>query len=253
MKIPFLISLCIFVGSALAQDVLILGEIHDNPQHHQTQAERIHALEPAAIVFEMLTEEQAASYDKELQSNSEALEQLFGWNSSGWPDFDMYHPIFANAGNAQIYGAAVPRGHARQAMEEGIEFVFPDAEKFGLTEALPQEQQEKRETLQHAAHCDALPAELLPVMVEIQRLRDASLARSVLQALDETGGPVAVIMGNGHARKDWGASALLMQIAPEQQLHVLGQTEDGAALEGGFDEVVSAPAVEREDPCAAFE
>ncbi|SLN42550.1 hypothetical protein ROA7450_02074 [Roseovarius albus] len=253
MKLPLVTTLCVCANLALAQDVLVLGEVHDNLHHHRTQAERVQAMQPQAIVFEMLTEEQAALYNRELQGDSEALELVFGWDNSGWPEFDMYYPIFAAAGDAQIYGAAVPRDQARQAMEQGIETVFPEAEKFGLIDRLPEEEQERREALQHAAHCDALPAEMLPVMVEIQRLRDASLARSVLHAFEQTGGPVAVITGNGHARKDWGASALLAEMAPELHLHVLGQTEDDARLDGGFDEVISAPAIEREDPCATFE
>jgi uncharacterized iron-regulated protein len=94
---------------------------------------------------------------------------------------------------------------------------------------------------------------MLPGMVEVQRLRDAVLARAVVQAVEETGGPVAVITGNGHARRDRGVPAYLGRIAPDLEVFVLGQTEDGAPLEGGFDEVVSAPAVDRPDPCAAFQ
>jgi uncharacterized iron-regulated protein len=89
-------------------------------------------------------------------------------------------------------------------------------------------------------------------MVAVQRLRDAVLARAVVQAMAETGGPVAVITGNGHARRDWGVPAYLSRVAPEWEVFVLGQTEAGAPLAGGFDAVLSAPAVDRPDPCAAF-
>jgi len=40
-------------------DVALLGEIHDNPEHHVRQAEAIASLAPSAVVFEMLTPEQA--------------------------------------------------------------------------------------------------------------------------------------------------------------------------------------------------
>ncbi len=89
-------------------------------------------------------------------------------------------------------------------------------------------------------------------MVAVQRLRDAVLARAVVVAMAGTGGPVAVITGNGHARHDWGVPAFLARVAPDLEVFVLGQTEDGAPLQGGFDEVRSAPAVARPDPCAAF-
>jgi uncharacterized iron-regulated protein len=128
----------------------------------------------------------------------------------------------------------------------------PQAEAYGLTSELDAEELADRLNLQMAAHCNALPLDLLPGMVDLQRLRDAVLARAALDALAETGGPVAVITGNGHARKDWGLPAYVARIAPEVSLFSLGQSEDGAAPEGGFDLVLDAPGVDRPDPCLAF-
>jgi uncharacterized iron-regulated protein len=93
---------------------------------------------------------------------------------------------------------------------------------------------------------------MLPAMVAVQRLRDAALARAVVRALAATGGPVAVITGNGHARRDWGLPRVLARVAPEARVHVLLQGEEDVVPEGGHDEVVFAPAAPREDPCAAF-
>jgi hypothetical protein len=88
--------------------------------------------------------------------------------------------------------------------------VFPgDAARFGLTEALDPDEQAAREAEQQEAHCNALPEEILPGFVEAQRLRDAALAEAALAALADTGGPVVVVTGNGHARADWGVPALL--------------------------------------------
>ena len=98
-----------------------------------------------------------------------------------------------------------------------------------------------------------MPCEaMLPGMVRVQRLRDAMLARAALRAMAETGGPVVVITGNGHARRDWGMPAVLARVAPELALHVIGQTEDGLPLPGGFDELLSSPAPVRDDPCKAL-
>ena len=41
-------------------DVVLLGEVHDNPAHHAFQAEAVAYLAPRALVFEMLTPAQAA-------------------------------------------------------------------------------------------------------------------------------------------------------------------------------------------------
>ena len=238
----------------IAQDVVILGEVHDNPAHHAAQATRVTEVQPKAIVFEMLTAEQAARVTPELRADAAALEAALGWAESGWPDFSMYYPIFAAAPAAAIYGAQVPREAARAALSEGPAASFgAEAARYGLDRDLPPEEQAARETLQKEAHCNALPPEMLPGMVAIQRLRDAVLARATMEALEATGGPVAGITGNGHARRDWGVPAYLDKVAPDLDIWVLGQTEDDSPLHGGFDLVTSAPAVERPDPCAAFQ
>lgn len=234
--------------------IVFLGEQHDNPAHHARQAELVAELSPTAIVFEMLTPEQAGRVRPELLSDPAALEAALGWNDSGWPDFAMYHPIFLAAPGAAIHGAAVPRDEARRVMAEGILPVFGDeASAYGLTDILPEDEQAAREALQFAAHCEALPRDMLPMMVDVQRLRDAALARAALAALDETGGPVAVITGNGHARRDWGAPAAVALVAPDVTVAALGQGEvSNGAPEGAFDAVEIGPDVDRGDPCAAF-
>ena len=235
-------------------DVVLLGEVHDNAAIHLRQAELLASIKPRALVFEMLTPEQASKATPDLRGDAAALETALDWAESGWPEFAMYYPIFEAAGTAQFFGAAVPRDEARAAMQQGVPESFGDqAVRFGLTHPLPEAEQAAREQFQHMAHCEALPPEMLPTMVELQRLRDATLARAVLEALDITGGPVAVITGNGHARKDWGMPAYLEMAQPGLALFSVGLTEEGDESEGRFDREERFPAAVREDPCAAFE
>lgn len=238
-------------GMAGAQ-VIFLGEVHDNGPAHARQAELVAALKPKALVFEMLTPAQAEKVTPELRRDAQALAEALDWDHAGWPDFAMYYPIFAAAPDAAIFGAAVPRAEARAAMETGVAESFgAEAAAYGLTEPLAAEEQTLRERVQHEAHCEALPPEMLPVMVELQRLRDAVLARATKQALEATGGPVAVITGNGHARRDWGAPVYLGRVT-QAAIFALGiaETDDDA---GRFDALEIVPEAEREDPCAAFE
>lgn len=238
----------------VSADVFVLGEVHDNPEHHRVQAEAVGDIAPTALVFEMLTPQQAELVTDELRGDAVALGEALDWAVSGWPDFNMYYPIFAAAPKAAIYGAGVPRDKTRKAMEIGVPRAFGDgAERYGLAHDIDAEQLAERLNLQMDAHCGALPLDLLPDMVDLQRLRDAMLARTTLTALDETGGPVVVITGNGHARKDWGVPSYLARVAPQVTVFTLGQGEDGATPKGGFDMVLDAPGVEREDPCAVFD
>ncbi|WP_081536004.1 ChaN family lipoprotein [Rhodovulum sp. P5] len=234
-------------------DVVILGELHDNPIHHANQAKAVAALSPAALVFEMLTPDQAARVTPTLRDNEQTLGAVLEWEQSGWPDFAMYHPIFTAAPAAAIYGAALPRDDVRRAVAEGAAAVFGDeASAYGLTAPLPEDQKAIREEGQMKAHCDALPEHLLGGMVEAQRLRDAALARAVRQALDDTGGPVAVITGNGHARTDWGLPDAFARVAQGATVLSVGQLESRPEETPPFDLWLVTDPAERPDPCAAF-
>lgn len=239
-----------------AAQVVILGELHDNPTHHTHQARAVATLAPKALVFEMLTPEAAAKMPAPLPAplpDAATLSAILDWDTSGWPDFGMYYPIFAAAPKARIYGAEVTRSEARRAMKQGPIATFgPDAATYGLTTPLPPTDQAAREAEQAAAHCNALPPELLPPMVDIQRLRDAALARAVVQAMADTGGPVAVITGNGHARRDQGLTVPLALAAPDVAVLSIGQFEQAAPTDPPFDLWLITPAAPRDDPCLAF-
>jgi uncharacterized iron-regulated protein len=230
--------------------VVVLGEQHDNPAHHARQANWVSALAPKALVFEMLTERQAARAGIEWSTQDE-LDAAIEWTASAWPSFDMYFPIFAAAPDAVIYGANVPRETLRKQLKMPL-IEHPNAQQFGLDHSLIEVEQVAREEVQAVAHCGALPEEMLPVMVSAQRLRDAALSDAALRALTHTGGPVVVITGNGHARADWGVPALIAYAAPEVSVFSLGQSEDGQDLSGAFTLILDAPSPERSDPCAAF-
>lgn len=237
-------------------DIVILGEIHDNPHHHRIQAEFVAALKPRALVFEMFGPDGAAAIADLDPQDAGALSAALNWDKSGWPDFAMYHAIFIAAPEAAIAGAAVPVADVRASVTDGAAAVFgKDAAQFGLTAPLPADQQSARETLQAHAHCNALPTSLLPGMIEAQRLRDASFARTTLQALAEHGAPVVVIAGSGHARRDWGMPAAITHAAPDVRVASLELAEEGTSATGParYDARIITPPAERPDPCAAFE
>ncbi|MGP9789636.1 ChaN family lipoprotein [Roseinatronobacter sp. NSM] len=234
-------------------DIVFLGEVHDNPLHHQNQSDGITAIRPAALVFEMLTEAQAARVTPDLRKDQTALQAALDWDTSGWPDFAMYYPLFTAAPQAAIFGAGLPRDAARAAMGQPLLQVFGgDGARFGLDRPLPDDQQTTREALQARAHCDALPDSLLPAMVDIQRLRDAMLAAAALDAYRATGGPVVVIAGTGHTRTDWGAPALLARAEPALDILAVGQFETATHAPPHDVHIVTAPHP-RPDPCAAFQ
>ena len=222
-------------------DVVLLGETHDNPDHHLFQAEAVRALSPAVVVWEMMPE---GPFDPSVPGFEPE------WVARGWPAWSLYAPIHAAAPDAVHLGMAQPRDAVRAAMTGPAP--MEDAARFGLDAPLPEAEQAEREAMQQAGHCNALPEEMLPGFVAAQRFRDASFARVVLEALEAHGGPVAVVTGSGHARLDWGMPVYLGAAAPEVSVVALGQFEEMVPEAPPFDVWAVGPAAERDDPCEAF-
>jgi uncharacterized iron-regulated protein len=247
-----------FVAAARGYGIVVLGEVHDNPIHHENQARIVAALQPDALVFEMIPQEREARVN-ELRAEGASREEIaeaLEWDESGWPDFDFYAPILEAAPDARIFGAGQPAADVRRAMVEGAAGPFgPDAAIYGLDQPLDPDEQEARQRIMATAHCDALPDEILPGMVEAQRFRDAGLADATLWARTMTGGgQVVVITGNGHADLERGMPEALRHADPEADLISLGQLEAAPGEDEAvpFDHVIVTEAPEREDPCAVF-
>ncbi len=261
-------------ASALADrlaraDVVILGEKHDNPEHHRAQAEITQRIAsrntPAALVFEMIPPE-AEPEMAELRGRGAAGETfgpLIGWDAWGWPDWAYYAPILDAAPETPVLGAAVPREQVIAAMQASAGTVFADelggdAGSLGLDKQLPPDIQAAMEQEQIAAHCDALPAEMAPPMVEAQRLRDAAFAAAVLRGRAVGEGPVILITGSGHGRTDRAVPAYLRAAEPDLDVVSLAFVElspdptENALGERPFDYLWFTEAFDRGDPCEAF-
>ena len=238
--------------------IVVLGEIHDNPAHHVEQARLVAEVRPQAVVWEMLSPAQWAAAQTVDTSDAAAFGAALGWEAAGWPDFSMYHPIFLAAGQAEHIPAAVPRDLLRLAMTDGALTALPSQPEalFDAARALPAltaEDQAAREAEQAAAHCNALPDDLLPGMVEAQRLRDAAMAAAALKALAEFGPPVVIITGSGHARTDIGIPAMIRAARPDVSLWSLGQLEADPGPDAPYDAIHVTDPTPRDDPCAAFQ
>ncbi len=244
-----------------ATPFVLLGEIHDHPDHHRLQARFLAALAgeapPPAVVFEMLHPGQQDAVDAFLAQGGhdpEAFAEQVRWDASGWPAFELYRPLFAAVLEAglPIVAAGLPRGAS----------LGPDAPErsagFGLDAPLPPAEQAARLDELFTGHCELVPREALAPMLEVQRARDARLAWSALRAADEQGRAV-VVAGNGHVR-DGDVPALLeragvaraaivnvglLEVSPER--FTLADTKADQ-----FDYAIFTPAAERDDPCEAL-
>lgn len=236
-----------------AADIVVVGERHDNPAHHELQARIISVLSPNGLAFEMVPRAKEGVANAARVEGGD-LEAALDWSNSGWPAWEMYAPLFDAAPNAIISGGGIPRETLRSSVGNGAAAAFGDGSaRYQLETPLADDIQADMEAEQAHAHCGGLPEVMLPGMVEAQRLRDAAFADAALRLHEQGSGPVVLIVGNGHARTDRGAPLYLGRAAPELNVVSVGLLEHENAPEGvPFDFVIYAPKHDRGDPCEAF-
>jgi len=234
-------------------DIVILGERHDNPVHHDWQARLVAALSPAGLAFEMLPEVKQDIANAAREAGDD-LEEALDWDHTGWGDWGMYGPIFEAAPDAWIAGGGVERDTLMKAISEGAATAFGDrAAVYRLNDRFDQIIIDDMLDEQDKAHCGALPTAMLPGMAEAQQLRDAAFADAALRLVDR--GQVVLITGNGHARTDRGVPLYVGRARPELKVQSVGMIE----LVGGqvveplrYDIVIFTDPFDRGDPCEDF-
>lgn len=252
-------------------DAVLLGEQHDNAEHHRLQAWIARELAARGrrlvVAYEMIDESQKPALDAFLAGHprdAAALGDLLGWDDSGWPDWPANYQPIADAALAQpnppatpIVPANLPLGTVRGIARDGLAAATLDP---ALHELLRQAAARDPAILAgHAedireSHCGMLPDRALAPFALAQYARDAVMARAIQAAHDANPDAlVLLIAGNGHARKDVGVPLHLARLAPGLKLLSVGLIEGDAPLETApFDWVWLTAPLAREDPCEAF-
>jgi uncharacterized iron-regulated protein len=253
------------VAEARAAQAVLLGETHDNADHHALQAWMLARIMAASskplVAFEMIDpgqEDALRGYLATHPGDAAGLGAALDWDKSGWPDWAMYRPIAeaALAGGATLAPANLTRAQVR-AIAKG-------EDSTPLLPPLPAEQSVALEHEIKAGHCDMLPAAAVPGMVRVQRSRDAVMAEALARGLD-AGGTAVLIAGAGHTRTDRGVPSALSSRRPGTRTLAIaflevkaGETDPaayGALFDTGalpFDAVWFTPRAEREDQCEAL-
>jgi uncharacterized iron-regulated protein len=235
---------------------LVLGETHDNRDHHQLQAQLLgrflEAQPGAAVAFEMLDEDDAGKLTQAAQSADE-LAQRVAWADSGWPDFSLYQPVFdaALSAHARIVAAHPSAEHVRGSMQ-GIDAA--EARDLGIDTPLPEAQIQAQHDEIRESHCGRGNDAMLKAMQSAQVYKDAFMARAVKQ----TNAPTALVTGSGHARTDRAVPYFLARAAAgKTQSIAFIEVDDGKTVASAydttaFDFVVFTPRASDEDPCEKF-
>jgi uncharacterized iron-regulated protein len=207
-------------------DFLLLGERHDNPDHHLLQAKVLRSLialgRHPAVGFEMFGLDDASAIANHLAfapNDAAGLGKAVNWNKSGWPDWAMYQPIAEAALQAKlrIVATNLPLATARKMSSDGLAALEPSVRReLGLDRPLSDAMFAAMAADIRNSHCGYASEKSVQAMLGVQRARDAQMAQSLIAAGDPDG--AILVAGAGHVRNDYGIPVYLTAKAPGKQV-----------------------------------
>ncbi|HEX2116781.1 MAG TPA: ChaN family lipoprotein, partial [Alphaproteobacteria bacterium] len=257
---------------AASHGFVLLGEKHDNPDHHRLQAWVIEALvalgRRPAIAMEMLDADQVAAlaaYRAKPGADAAGLGAALDWSARGWPDWAMYAPIaeIALRANLSIIPANLTRPATRTIGRGGLDALEPPLrDTMAASPRFDAAQSASLADELRTSHCGKLPDSAVPRMSDVQWARDAQMAAALRDAVQAGAAASAVLIaGAGHVRTDRAVPWHLRQIAPLQKTLSVAFVEVSEGwnepkeygLSGRFDIIWFTARVDDQDPCTKFE
>lgn len=229
---------------------LLVGERHDNPDHHALQLWLLRALETrreqGSLLLEMLTPDQQERVDAvrdKIAAGQDPgdLPQALSWRK-GW-DWALYGPLVRHA-LARPYPLLAANLDRPQMLR-----IYRKQPALRGTLSTTEAVRGALLTQIRVSHCGKLPASQLPAMLAVQQQRDRRMAEALLAAPE----PSLLLAGTFHARRDLGVPLHLRDLGAEADSLVLLLSEVGnpvGAAEADF--VWYTPAQPVRDYCADF-
>jgi len=253
----------------------LLGEVHDNAQHHALRASLVTAIVAKgvrpAVAFEQfdiardaaLASAQSRGVDAEQLADAGELDRK-SWR---WP---LHKPLIEAALDAKlpIHAANLNRAELLPIARRGIG-ALPDASwhtRLAATRWTHREDLALRDDLIES-HCHVLPESAIPSLMLAQRVRDAAMAEALVSVATDDG--AILIAGNGHIRNDFGVPLYLhargardadaralsvgfIEVTPAEA-RAADFPRSVVSVRGEFDFVWFTPPVERKDSCAGMQ
>lgn len=211
-------------------DVILIGEKHDNPDHHALEKRILAKLvqQPTTVVLEMLDDSQAnllAKLNREDQGGQ--LKQYLQWNDKAWP-WEAYGPLIelAVSSGFKLSAGNLSRDQVKKIYQNGSELLKTD-ERLKTALHIDDEVKQTLLTEIYEQHCKMMPKESLSPMLRIQLARDAKMASAIGDAQTQR---VVLIAGAYHVRKDSAVPLHLALRKADKKLAVVMLMEVNADL-----------------------
>jgi len=248
-------------------NVLLLGETHDNPVHHELQLKllkaRIAAGARPALLMEQLNDDTQPVLDRVLASSDREQVLSTVTRLIKFTDWQFYRPLLVMAVNNKlpIIAANISTLRLQPVIWKGFAaYDAGDLQRLVVEKVWSESRQNYLVNNMGGAHCGKLRDELRDRLTRSQRLRDALMADSAMSGL---GRGVVGIVGSSHARHDVGMPIYFAARAPQAHVFSIGFMEvspqrtdpasyaaQSATGEAPYDVIWFTPRVKRgKNPC----
>jgi len=179
LKAGEVISLASLVNKIDSQDIVLLGELHDNPAHHLARA---HIIELVACVHCVIVSEHLpANHQVNFSSSLLGSLESAGFDAKGWA-WPLHEPLFKaiQSKNIPLMGGNIPSVLSSDLFKRGEAAIPASLLQQYQKSALSISAQKKLDQDLKEGHCGHLSDPYLPPMRLIQRIKDASFAELLL-------------------------------------------------------------------------
>lgn len=229
--------------------IIYLGEFHTIKRHHELQTEIVRCLSKLglklALGMEMFSEAQQPVLDKWQKGKTSVSELIRGLGREHWTNLEDYQHVLTLARDlgVPIFGLNASDALVKKVAREGIEGLTPSEESQipqGIEPINPDYDRLLRLRLKvHRAFQD----KSLDRIVLAQALRDETMARAIVRAMDSAEGKdrvLVVIAGSGHVNYGFGIPERVRKLSSVPDRIVL-PTESGELVLSEAEERQAAP------------
>ncbi len=197
------ISEQVLIDRLRSQDIVLLGELHDNAQHHALRAQLIRriARDKLSVVAEHLPSTARVVREGALLADLQAA----GFDPQAW-SWPLHAPLFdaIRSAGLPLVGGNLPKGFSKQLFSQGASALSAPLGQTYRNATLSEAASQQLDQDLIDGHCGKLPERYIEPMRLVQRATDVSMAQALLDRV-----PSLLVAGNGHVRKDYGVPQVL--------------------------------------------
>ncbi len=201
-----------FIDKLASRDLVFVGEVHDNPEHHLIQVQILQALiarhGPLTVAMEFFQKPQQAIIDHYMEGKSTETEFLkdVDWKKQWSFDYSFYRPLILalKEKGGKILAINAPRDIVKKVARSGLNSLEPDERSF-LPENIDLDNEKHRTYIQDVFKDDAHSMlNNFEFFYEAQCVWEDTMAANIAASLEGADETLVVLTGNGHIINKFG-------------------------------------------------